>query len=141
MKKWNLYQFILGIIIAIVVIPSLFWEYKDSKIIISSENFKVQNDIYNINIPIDEITGTDTLLWNDMPTITLRTNGFSLMGVNRGHFRTKDGNSVWLSVKSGISPVIRITDKSSRIYYLNRKNPDETRKIFISLSDYIKNRK
>jgi len=127
-----------GIIIAVVVVAFLFWEYKDPKITISSENFKVQNDIY---IPIDEITSADTLLWNDMPVITLRTNGFSLFGVNRGHFKTKDGNNVWLSVKSGISPVIRITNKNSRIYYLNRKNPDETRKIFTSLAGYLKNRK
>jgi hypothetical protein len=92
-----------------------------------------------MTIPINEITSADTLSWNEMPTIALRTNGFSFLGVSRGYFKTKEGNAVWLSVKSGINPVIRIITNNG-IYYLNHKNPNDTRSNFISLTNYLKNK-
>lgn len=114
-------------------------DYKDPKVILSSDNFEVQN-LESITIPIDEIANADTLLWNNMPLIVLRTNGFSLSDVKRGYFKTKEGNDVWLSVKFGISPVIRITTKNGKVYYLNLKNSNETRNIFMSLANYLKNK-
>jgi len=137
-KKWTIYQTAFVIIIIGIVAFFQFRTYRDPEVTVSSENFKVRN-VYKMTIPINEITSADTLSWNEMPTIALRTNGFSFLGVNRGYFKTKEGNAVWLSVKSGISPVIRIITNNG-IYYLNHKNPNDTRSNFISLTNYLKNK-
>jgi len=132
-----------NIIFTIIIVGGIsilqFWGYRDPKITVSPLNFKVQYP-WSINVPIAEIVSIDTLSWKDMPPITLRTNGISLLGVNRGSFKTKDGNIVRLSVKCGINPVIRIVEKNGKTYYVNRKNSKETRDIFITLTNYFRNK-
>ena len=115
----------------------LFLGYREPKVTISPANFNVQAP-WGITLPMVEIASVDTIVWNDMPPIALRTNGFSLFGVNRGSFRTRDGNNVRLNLKCGANPVIRISDKNGRIYYVNRRKPEETKDIFITLTNYLK---
>jgi hypothetical protein len=115
---------------------SLYLGYREPRIECSAEKLKVQHP-WGISLPVEEIAQVDTIAWKEMPPITLRTNGISLFGVNRGSFKTKGGEKVRLSVKCGISPVIRITDKEGKQYFINRKNPVETRKIFVELTSNL----
>ena len=137
---YKLLQIIIIVVILTVVAISLFRGYREPKVTVSSESFNVQSP-WSITVPVADIASADTISWKEMPIITLRTNGISLLGVNRGRFNTENGNNVWLSVKSGVSPVIQIVDKNGKTYYLNRKNPDETRNIFYLLTNYLKDRK
>jgi hypothetical protein len=93
--------------------------------------------IYGVNIPFSEISEADTIAWREMPAISIRTNGISLFKVSRGHFRPTAGDKIRLSVHRGVSPVIRMVDHRGAVYYINRKNPTETRQIFNKLK--IKN--
>jgi hypothetical protein len=110
----------------------IYLAYKEPKAVIDANTFKLKG-IYWVNLPFSEIVETDTIVWNKMPAISLRTNGISLNKVHRGKFRTTDGDKVHLSIQRGISPVIKIVDKSGSVYYINRKNADETRQIFKKL--------
>jgi len=107
----------------------LFMGYKQPRVVFDTGAFKLKG-LYGVNIPFSEIAEADTIAWREMPRISRRTNGISLMKVNRGHFRTTDGDKIQLSVNCGISPVIRIVEKNGTVYYINRKNATETRKIF-----------
>jgi hypothetical protein len=91
------------------------------------------NGVYGVNLPFAEISEADTIAWSQMPGISLRTNGISLFKVNRGHFMTTTGEKIHLSVCSGVSPVIKIVNNQGAVYYINRKNADETRRIFKQL--------
>jgi hypothetical protein len=126
-------------IILLGVAMLLFLSYREPKVTMSGENFKIY-DLYGITIPMEKIANVDTLSGEDIPSIIFRTKGSSLLGVNKGYFKTKDGKNVWLSIKCGVYPIIHIIDKDNKVYYLNRKNPNDTRNIFNTLTNYIKNK-
>jgi len=86
-----------------------------------------------VNIPLTEITEVDLIALHEMPAISMRTNGISTFKVHRGNYRTTSGDNIRLSINSGVNPVIRIVDRNGAVYYINRKNPDETRQIFNSI--------
>jgi len=129
-KRW--YKFIPVVVVILVLAPVLmiYLEYKDPKFIIDSNTFKLKGGVYGVNIPFAGIIEADTIAWHEMPIISRRTNGFGLNKVRRGNFRTAGGDKIRLSVYRGVSPVIKIIDQNGVVYYINRKNADETREIY-----------
>jgi len=123
-----------AILIAPVVLTYLM--YKEPKVAFDANIFKIKG-IYSINLSFAEIAEADTITWREMPAISIRTNGISLFKVQRGYFRTRDGDKIRLNVHRGINPVIRIIDQHGAVYYINRKDAAETRKIYNQLT--IKN--
>ena len=131
-KKWRTFTVISTIAVGLL----LYLGYKEPKFKIDSYAFKLKG-LYGVNLPFTEIVEADTITWSKMPTISARTNGLSLNKVHRGKFRTTDGNIIHLSIYHGVGPVIKIVEKDGSVYYINRKNADETRQIFNKLQ--IKN--
>ena len=125
----------LGWILATIlmaVAALIFLSYKEPKVQFDSNAFKLKG-IYGVNIPFAEIAKVDTITWREMPAISIRTNGISLFKVHRGHFKTREGDKIRLNVHRGVKPVIRIVDHRGAVYYINRKDAAETRKIFKKL--------
>ena len=127
--QWRKYATI-AIVASVLVLGYMI--YKEPRVVFDSGAFKMKG-IYGINIPFSEIAETDTITWREMPSISLRTNGFSLFKVHRGNFRTSDGDKIRLSVNRRSSPVIRIVERNGAVYYINRKDAAETRNIFNEL--------
>ena len=107
--------------------------YREPKIKFEGNAF-ILKGMYSLNIPFTEMSKTDTIAWSEMPAISIRTNGISLFKVQRGYFRTRDGDKIRMNVHCGVSPVIRIVDRRGAVFYINRKNAAETRKIFNQLT-------
>jgi magnesium-transporting ATPase (P-type) len=106
------------IILIATVVPVgllIYLSYKEPKAIIDANSFKLKG-IYGVNLPFAEIAEADTITWNKMPAISIRTNGISLNKVNRGKFRTTDGEKIHLSIHRGVSPVIRIVESDGSVY-------------------------
>jgi len=125
-KQWR------GLALAIIIVATmafLYLGYMEPKVEFDINAFKLKG-LYGVSIPFKEIEKADTISWREMPAISLRINGISLFKVNRGHFKTRDGDKVRLSVHCGVNPVIRIVKKDGSTYYINRKNPEETRQIY-----------
>jgi hypothetical protein len=110
----------------------IYFGYKEPKVIIDTNAFKLKG-LYGVNLPFTKIAEADTIVWSKLPAISIRTNGISLNKVNRGKFRTTDGEKIHLSIHRGVSPVIRIVENDGSVYYINRKNAAETRQIFNKL--------
>ena len=119
-----------GALVMVAIIVYLC--YKEPRIAIDSSTFRLKG-IYGVNIQLAEIAKADTITWREMPKISIRTNGISLRKVHRGRFRTADGDKVRLNIHRGTEPVIRLVDNNGLVYYINRKNPTETRQIFEQL--------
>ena len=135
----------LPIVLTFIIIAGasifVYFGYREPKVTISPASFNVNTfSSWNITIPIEEIANIDTISWNEMPRISFRSNGISLFGVHRGWFKTKDGNTIWLSIKSGVTPVIQIAEKNGQLYYMNRTNTKETLDIFNKLSCLMENK-
>ena len=129
-KKWRKF---LPLSIVVLVGLLIFFSYKEPKVVIDTNAFKLKG-VYGVNLLFSEIAEADTIAWSRMPAISIRTNGISLNKVNRGKFKTTDGEKIHLSIHRGVSPVIRIVEKDGSVYYINRKNAIETREIFKKLN-------
>jgi len=125
------------VITTAVVAIFLYLEYKDPKVEFDSNIFRLKGGVYGVTIPLNEVSRVDTIAWHEMPAISYKTNGFSFSGVSRGHFKTTDGDNVRLSIRNGVSPVIRIIDNNGVTFYINRKDPAETIRIFNKFSTKI----
>jgi len=125
-KKWLT---LIPIAIVTSVALLIFLGYREPTVKFESNSFKMKG-LYGVNLPFAEIAEADTIAWNQMPAISIRTNGISLNNVHRGKFKTKGGEKVHLSVHGGVSPVIKIVGKDGSVYYINRKNAIETKQIF-----------
>ena len=124
------------LIILTAVMLILYLGYREPVVNIDKTAFRLRGGLYGVNIPFVEISQVDTIVWNEMP-VFIRTNGISLFLVNRGDFKTKDGDKIRLSMNGGGNLVIRIIDNHGKIYYINRKKAIETRQIYNELQKYL----
>jgi hypothetical protein len=132
-KNWSI---VVTVAITLLFILLLYFPYREPKVEFDSNTFKLKG-IYGVSIPLTGIAEVDTITWREMPAISLRTNGISLLKTHRGHFKTTHGDRVRLSVIRGINPIIRIVDNNGVMYYINRKNVAETRQIFNEINRKI----
>jgi len=129
-KKWRK---LLPIAIVAVTFVLLFFAGKEPRVVFVADAFKMKG-IYGVNIPFAEIAEIDTISRSKMPAISTRTNGISIFKIHRGWYKTAGGDKIRLSINSGSSPIIRIAERNGAVYYINRKNPAETRQIFNKLN-------
>jgi hypothetical protein len=132
-KKWYQWVFAAGIA---AVLTFTYLSYKEPAVSFDSNAFKLKG-IFGVNIPLSKIAQADTISWREAPAISIRTGGISLFKVHRGRFRTADGDQVRLNIHRGTEPVIRMVDQNGLVYYINRKNPVETRQIFNNIYQII----
>lgn len=109
----------------------LAYAFAENKISFDSKSI-VFNGSYGETLTISEIRSIE--LVNQLPDITLKTNGFALGTVNKGYFKTKNGEVVKLILNSDQMPVILfIKTDGKKIYYsaknkLNEEVMDEIQK-------------
>ena len=133
LRKWQLF---LPILIVVSAGFLVYFGYKEPVVEFNSNILKLKG-LYGINLTVTEIIEVDTILYIEMPAIAMRTNGISLNRVHRGKFRTTKDEKIHLNIHSGVSPLIRIVEKGGLVYYINRKNAEETRQIFNKLKNNI----
>jgi len=131
-KKGPFLSEIIGAVIVVGSLSFLYLGYKESAATCDSKNFELQG-LWGMVVPISEISSADTISWIDMAPVSLRISGISLMGVNRGKFKMKDLGMVQLNLNCRSNPVIRIVDKAKRFYFVNRKDPKITRRLFVDI--------
>ena len=130
-SKWRVF---LAVLIVVSVGLFIYLDYKEPVVEINSEALKLKGS-YGINLLFSQIAEIDTISYREMPAIAMRTNGISLNGVRRGKYKTTKDEKIHLNISSGISPLIRIVEQNGSVYYINRKNAEETRQIFNKLKN------
>jgi hypothetical protein len=76
-------------------------------------------------------------LADDIPKITKRTNGFSMGGINKGHFKLQDIGEGRLYLRSLSPPFVVISDYKDRKVYLNFKNSEETTQLYNAIMEAL----
>jgi hypothetical protein len=130
----------IRVMITIVALVIIYLAYKEPKVVFEPNAFKLIG-LNGVNIPLDEISEIGVITWPEMPSISIRIIGTSLFKVHRGKFKTTAGGKSYLSIYRGVSPIIRIVDNNGEIYFINRKNANETIQIFNKLEVISKPRK
>lgn len=97
--------------------------YQENKLVITAGNIKLEG-IYGEELNLAAIQSV--ALVNELPKITLRTNGFAAGTVSKGYFRTQAGENIKLLINADNQPYLLITKKSGgKIYFSAKSNSNE----------------
>jgi len=125
-------NWIITAILSAPVFLLVYFAYKEPRVEIDKKAFKLKG-LYGVNLLFSEIAEVDTIIWREMPSISVRANGISFNKVHRGKFITTSDDKIHLNVHRRVNPIVRIYKQDGSVYYINRKNADETRRIFNQL--------
>lgn len=125
----------LALIITAVVAVIVAWNALPSGIELQSDQAEISG-AYGTSFKYAEINQVQLL--EELPEISLRTNGISLGPINKGHFKLEDGSSVMLFLRNTKPPFIHITFNSDRKpIIINSGDPASTNQIYQELSARI----
>lgn len=119
-------------LVILFVLVLLISGTQDTKVKVENNGFTIKG-IYGLTIPYNDISQIDTVA--SFPRISMRTNGFAFGGSLSGNFRFADKSSAKLFVKTGNPPYILIKSKNRVPIYLNFKDKQKTRNLYMELKD------
>src|SRR5690606_653458 len=131
-KRWNKIGVVVLIGTLIFVVGLLGYGFKENKISVDSESVSFKGS-YGERLTEAEIQSIE--LVRKLPEITSKTNGFALGTINKGYFKTRNGEIVKLILNSDNKPVILLTKTDGKKIYYSAKDKsneqilDEIRKI------------
>lgn len=126
---------IIATSIIVLFSVSVFYPYyKDLNVILKS-NYMEITGIYGTTIMYKDIK--EIQLLNSLPHISYRSNGYSIGTVKLGNFKEKNGNVLKLYTHSD-SCFIYIKDKDNIVYYMSKKQNNDTRALYNNLVECVK---
>ena len=132
-KKSKLTYYILGFVIAFVIGLTKYG-YIPSKAIIINDTIRFTG-MYGFEMNASEIENIE--FTDKIPTINLRTNGFSFGVVNKGFFNLEKFGKTRLLIHSDKSPYLIISKVDSGKIIINFRDKIETEKIFNEIKALI----
>ena len=121
-------------VVFIAIATMFFYSLQDNQIEINDNIVKIKGD-YGMELKANEIKSIE--LVNELPEISIKTNGFALQTIKKGNFKTKNGENVKLFINSIEQPIIYITtNNNQKIYYSSKDNSNQ--KIYDQLKNEMK---
>jgi len=125
----------LTLVIVAAVVILVAWNALPAGIELEDNQVTIRG-AYGTSFKYAEINQVQLL--EELPEISLRTNGISLGPINKGHYQLENGGSVLLFLRNGKPPFIHITFNSDRKpIILNCGEPEATSQLFQDLSARI----
>ncbi len=97
--------------------------FQDPEMLLKEDSFEVTG-VYGDEWSYEEIIHMELL--DEMPEVTLRTNGYGMQSISKGHFKVKDFGSSLLFIYKGNSPYLYIETDSDKIF-INSKSAEQTK--------------
>lgn len=132
-KKTKFTYYILGSVIAFVI-GLITYGYLPSKAIIINDTIRFTG-MYGFEMNTSEIESIE--LTNTIPTIKMRTNGFSFGLVNKGFFNLDKFGKTRLLIHSDKSPFLIISKNDADKIIINFRDKIETEQIFGEIKTLI----
>ncbi|WP_157868411.1 PH domain-containing protein [Flavobacterium indicum] len=112
-------------VVFIAIVAMFYYSLQDNQIEINDNLVRIKGD-YGIDIRTNEIKSIE--LVNELPEISIKTNGFALQTIRKGNFKTKNGENVNLFINSVEQPIIYITTNTNqKIYYSSKEKSKNLR--------------
>lgn len=125
-KKTKLTYFILGFVF-LFVIGLITYRFIPSKTIYGNDTIRFSG-MYGFEISIGEIENVE--LSNELPTIKMRTNGFSFGNIKKGFFNLDKFGKSRLLIHSDLAPYLILTKNNGDKIIINFKEKNETEKMY-----------
>lgn len=132
-KKTKLTYYILGFVIAFVI-GLITYGYVPSKAVISNNTIRLTG-MYGFEMSASEIDNIE--LTDIIPTIKMRTNGFSFGVVNKGFFNLEKFGKTRLLINSDKPPFLIISKSDSDKIIINLRDKTKTEQIFNEIKTLI----
>jgi hypothetical protein len=121
--KWNKVGILILIGTLVFVTVLLGYGFKENTLTFDSQSIEFKG-MYGETLSASQIASIE--LVNQIPRITLKTNGFALGSINKGYFKTEDGEIIKLILNSDNKPYILFTKADGeRIYYSAKSEPNQ----------------
>lgn len=121
--KWNKVGVFILVGTLVFVIGLLGFGFNEDKLTFNSETVEFKGS-YGETLNQSEIQSIE--LVNQLPKITLKTNGFALGTINKGYFKTEKGEIVKLILNSDNKPYILVTKSDGiKIYFSSKDKSNE----------------
>ena len=105
------------------VIGLIAYGFKENHVIFDSQKIEFTGT-YGETLQADQIKSIE--IENDLPKITLKTNGFALGNVRKGFFKTENGEIIKLILNSEQKPyILFIKSNGEKIYYSDKEKSNE----------------
>lgn len=131
-------SYIISSVLAIVTIGFLsvisYLGYQNFEMKTNHDSFEITG-MYGEVWKYDEVQSVKLL--DEMPEVTWKQDGFGLATMAKGRFKVKDYGSSLLFIHKGSSPYLYIELEGKKIF-INSKNPEQTKKWYILLSEITK---
>ena len=112
----------LSVVIAATIVAFSFTDYKSSELTLNGQNLEIGGS-FGISLNRQQVYEQE--LVDQLPPISIKTNGFAAGDYAKGSFKTKDGRAVRLYVNKKSSPYLLIKSEQGDIYY-NHDEKDMT---------------
>ena len=129
-RKSTRYVAIISAVILVVIGTLIFYSTIPTTLKVNEDKL-VFTGMYGITKTLEDIVGVR--LSDTLPDITLRLNGVSLGGINKGWFKMRAGGTCLLFLSSHSKPYIIFTEKSGKEIIFNSKTEELTMEAFREL--------
>jgi len=126
-QKWS---FRIAIAITLLVFLFMFNIGRPAGIEVKDNTFIIHNS-YGVRIPIDSIT--DVEITDELPTVTIKSNGLGFGNYQKGYFQTKEFGTVMLFFHSGHGPYLVIKSTTNPPVFINRNTKEEIETLYRAL--------
>lgn len=135
-SAWKQFIFPIGIIFAAIVFVAVLFYFssKPTQVTLSNEGIQIHG-MYGNEYSWESIESIT--IQEDLPTITLRTNGSAIGSSLKGNFLTEEYGPVTLFVDSTKSNFIYLKTKNKLVIF-NLDQDDMTRKLFDEMKSHSK---
>ncbi|MGD6780376.1 DUF3784 domain-containing protein [Sutcliffiella horikoshii] len=126
-------SYIISTSIAVVTFGFLFvvsyLGFQEAELTLRENSFEISG-VYGDEWRFEDITQVD--LVEEMPEVYLRTNGYGMQSISKGHFKVKDYGSSLLFIYKGNSPYLLIKTNDDTIF-INSKDAEKTKDWYYQL--------
>lgn len=131
-------SYIISVLIAVITVGTLavvfFLGFQEPKMSFNEDTFVISG-VYGEEWKYSEVTHIE--LVDEMPEVTLRTNGYGTPTISKGHFRIKDVGNSLLFIYKGNSPYLYIETGHDKIF-INSKSADQTKDWYDLLKEQVR---
>ena len=130
-KKSRRYIVSLALITITVVAALMLYGMSATKVRIEDGKLSFTG-MFGVDKPLSSIS--NVRLSDTLPKVSLRLNGISVGGINKGHFKLDDGTSCNMYLSSSKPPFVVFVEKSGREIFYNAKDSMQTLEVYDNLS-------
>lgn len=132
-------SYIISISLFILVVGGIsgisYFSYQGYELVTKKDSFEITG-MYGDEWAYEDIASIE--LMDNLPEVTVRTNGVGLPTLSKGHFKVTGYGRSLLFIQKGSSPYIYIEMKDRKIF-INDKDPELTRLWYQQISEKTKN--